>query len=105
MFLTLPALAAIVTLTETDLVQHHLNAHPFQGPSFAFSYGVVWTYHIFDTVEVIFVTGREEGNLIFDMIPLPHSPAPTILVFKAPDNLKGHLRGWIFQKHMAAKYE
>lgn len=40
--LTLPALAAIVTLTETYRVHRYGNAHPFQGPSSAVSRAVVW---------------------------------------------------------------
>lgn len=40
--LTLPALAAIVTLTETYRVHRYENAHPFQGPSSAVSRAVVW---------------------------------------------------------------
>ena len=43
----------------------------FQGPSSAFSYAVVWGYHI---------------------PPSPHPPTPAtaIFVFKAPDNIQGH---------------
>ena len=47
----------------------------FQGPSSAFSYAVLWGYHILDTEEV---TGRDEGKLNFNMIPPPptHPPLP-----------------------------
>lgn len=86
--LTLPALAAIVTLTETYRVHRHGNAHPFQGPSSAVSRAVVWRCHVIDAVEAMFVTGREEGKLIFNMVP-----APSLLrarSFKAPDNLSDH---------------
>lgn len=87
-FPTLPALAAIVTLTETYRVHRHGNAHPFQGPSSAVSRAVVWGCHVIDAVEAMFVTGREEGKLIFNMVP-----APSLLrarSFKAPDNLNDH---------------
>ena len=59
----------------------------FQGPSSAFSYAVVWGYHILDTEEVI---GRDEGKLNFNMIPPSPTPATAIFVFKAPDNIQGH---------------
>jgi hypothetical protein len=64
-----------MTLMETYQVHHHLNPDPFQGPSSAFSYAVLWGYHILDTEEV---TGRDEGKLNFNMIPpLPtHPPLP-----------------------------
>ena len=72
---TLPALAAIVTLTETYWVHGH-HAHPLQGPSSAFSYAVLWGYHILDTEEV---TGRDEGKLNFNMIsPPPPPPLPSL---------------------------
>jgi hypothetical protein len=73
----LPALAAIVTLTETYQVQGHLNVHPFQGPSFAFSYAV----HVLDAVEAIFVTGRDKGKLIINLMTPPFPPNLTVAIF------------------------
>ena len=61
---TLPALAAIVTLTETYWVHGH-HAHPLQGPSSAFSYAVVWGYHVLDAEEAMFVTDRDKGQAYF----------------------------------------
>lgn len=72
--LTLPALAAIVTLTETYPVHCHGNAHPFQGPSYPLSLAVVRGCHVNDAVEAMFVEGREEGKLIFN------APLDAILV-------------------------
>ena len=76
----MPALAAIVTLTETYQVQGHLNVHPFQGPSFAFSYAVVWGCHVLDAVEAIFVTGRDKGKLIINLMTPPIPPHHTVAI-------------------------
>lgn len=86
--LTLPAQAAIVTLTETYRVHRHGNAHPLQGPSSAVSRAVVRTCHVSDAAEAMFVTGREVGKLVLSM-----TPAPSLLrdgCFKPPDSLSDH---------------
>ena len=64
-FPTLPELAFIMTLMETYQVHHHLNPDPFQGPSSAFSYAVVWGYHVLDAEEAMFVTDRDKGQAYF----------------------------------------
>lgn len=37
----------------------------FQGPSSAFSYAVVWGYHVLDAEEAMFVTDRDKGQAYF----------------------------------------